>query len=195
MVVCLICLTGWENDPKTYNLKFLFLLTIRHLEQYMYLRKVPQYGLAYTPSTQSNSLEKMLKAQTLYITWLYMYIEKKIFCWLFGVENGLLELKHKSLKDRLNSNNVNRMTELVCLEFHLIILNISDENSHFQFQHDTLQWLRITSKFPTDFGIVTVGFFFLSCLWKHSIVSHSLPVIGRFLFYSIIVHIESIGLH
>lgn len=89
-----------------------------------------------------------------------MYIEKKFCCWLFGVENGLLELKHKSLKDRLNSNNVNRMTELVCLEFHLIILNISDENSHFQFQHDTLQWLRITSKFTTDFGIVTVGFFF-----------------------------------
>lgn len=103
----------------------------------------------------------MLKAQTLYITWLYMYIEKKIFFWLFGVENGLLELKHKSLKDRLNSNtcNVNRMTELVCLEFHLII-NISDENSHFQFQHDPLQWLRITSKFTTDFGIVTVRFFF-----------------------------------
>lgn len=89
-----------------------------------------------------------------------MYIEKTFFLGLFGVENGLLELKHKSSKDRLNSNNVNRMTELVCLEFHLIILNISDENSHFQFQHDTLQWLRITSKFPTDFGIVTVGFFF-----------------------------------
>lgn len=54
----------WEKDPKTYNVKFLFLLTIRHLDQYMYLRKVPQYN--HVPHHYAELLHKFLKSNLFY---------------------------------------------------------------------------------------------------------------------------------
>lgn len=88
----------------------------------------------------------------------FKILKKKMFfgCWV---------LKMISLSESINLWRIDWTVILwmgwlywFAWSFHVII-NFSDENSYFQFQHDTLQWLRITSKFITDFDKVTIVFF------------------------------------